>query len=289
MLKAFPSYKLLVQGANGAITEVSLPFTTQISTTREIQNSPAEANVTIYNLNMNNRENLYFDRYNFAGYRSFELYLGYGNDLSLVFKGNVMECYSVRSGVNFETHINAWDGGMFYISGFNSKTYNNTKVSDQIKSLMDEVKNGFVELGKMSPKIDENTSDISRPQSYFGKTTDIIKNIVGKAFDVFTENEEMKIVKKDEVISNGNITKISAKTGLLETPRKQEYTLEVTMMLEPKIQIGQAVELESVTAPRFNGTYKVIGVDHNALISENESSENTTTVILLYNSKYEKI
>lgn len=287
-MKAFPCYKLLVQGADGAITEVSLPFTVQITTRREIQNSPAEADVTIYNLNMNSRENLYFDRYNFAGYRSFELYMGYGGDMSLVFKGNVMECYSVRSGVNFETHINAWDGGMFYISGFNSKTYNNTKVSDQIKSLMDEVKNGNVKIGKISPKIDENTSEISRPQSYFGKTTDIIKNIVGKAFDVFTENEEIKIMKANEVV-DGNITEISAETGLIETPRKQEYTLEVKMMLEPRIQIGQAVELNSITAPRFNGVYKVIGVDHDALISENESSENTTTVILLYNSKYEKI
>ena len=76
MLKYFPSYRLIVEGANGGVTEVALPFTTQISTTREIQNAPAEANVTIYNLNMNNRENLYFDRYNFAGYRKFELYMG---------------------------------------------------------------------------------------------------------------------------------------------------------------------------------------------------------------------
>ena len=88
---------------------------------------------------------------------------------------------------------------------------------------------------------------------------------------------------KNDEIREGAVTKICAETGLIETPRKMEYTLEVTMMLEPRLQIGQAVELESITAPRFNGTYKIIGVDHDALISENESSENKTKVILLYN------
>ena len=90
-------------------------------------------------------------------------------------------------------------------------------------------------------------------------------------------------MRHDEV-REGTITVINAETGLIETPRKQQYTLEVTMMLEPRLQVGQLAELQSITAPRFNGTYKIIGVNHDALISENESSENKTKVTLLYNA-----
>lgn len=282
MLKAFPCYQIKAQGADGAVTTIELPFTSEIGIRREIQNSPAEADVTILNLNMNTRENLYFDRYNFAGYRTFEIYLGYGGQLSLCFKGNIMECYSVRKGVNFETHINAWDGGAFFVSGWNSRSYNNSDPSKQIEALQGEVADSKVLVGKVSERLDNDIDQIIRPTAYYDKTYDNIKNIAGDNYDTFVENEKLYVMRKDEA-RDGAVTLISAETGLIETPRKQEYTLEVTMMLEPRLQVGQMAELQSITAPRFNGTYKIIGVDHNATISENESNENKTKVILLYN------
>lgn len=283
MLKAFPCYQIKAQGADGAVTTIELPFTSEIGIRREIQSSPAEADVTIYNLNMNSRENLYFDRYNFAGYRTFEIYLGYGGQLSLCFKGNIMECYSVRKGVNFETHINAWDGGAFFVSGWNSRSYKNSAPSKQIEALQGEVAESKVVVGKVSERLDDDAYEILRPVAYYDKTYDNIKNIAGDNYDTFVENEKLYVMRKDEA-RDGAVTLISAETGLIETPRKQEYTLEVTMMLEPRLQVGQMAELQSITAPRFNGTYKIIGVDHNATISENESNENKTKVILLYNS-----
>ena len=282
-LKAFPCYKVLVEGANGNITEVTLPFTTEIQITRQIQNGPAEANITIYNLNMNNRENLYFDRFNFDGYRKFEIYLGYSGQLSLCFKGNVMECYSVRKGVNFETHINAWDGGTYYTSGWNSRTYNNKSPKKQIEALQGEVTESKVTVGKISDQVDYYAYDIIRPTAFYDSTLRNIENIAGEEFDVFVENEKLYVMNKNEA-REGAVTVISAETGLIETPRKQEFTLEVTMMLEPRLQIGQMAELKSVTAPRFNGTYKIIGVDHSATISENESNQNTTKVSLYYDA-----
>ena len=105
--------------------------------------------------------------------------------------------------------------------------------------------------------------------------------------EYFSTEERMitlKDVMKNDEAREGNVTVINAETGLIETPRKMEYTLELTMMLEPRLQIGQLAKLESITAPRFNGTYKIIGVDHSATISENESNQNTTKVTLLYSA-----
>ena len=282
-LKAFPCYEVLVEGADGHIADVKLPFTTEIQITRNIQNGPPEANLTIYNLNMNTRENLYFDRFNFAGYRSIEIYLGYSGQMSLCFKGNVIECYSVRSGVNFETHITAWDGGMYYTSGWNSRSYNNPNPKQQIEALQNEVAESRVTVGKISDQVEAEIPDTIRPTAFFGNTVDNIQNLVGDGYDIFVENEKMYVMKQDEA-REGAVTVISAETGMIETPRKMEYTLETTMMLEPRLNIGQLAELKSVTAPRFNGTYKIIGVDHNATISENESNQNTTKVTLLYNA-----
>lgn len=283
MLKAFPCYKIIAEGVNGAETIVTLPFTSQISIRREIQNMPAEADVTIYNLNMNNRENLYFDRYNFAGYRRLEVYMGYGGNYSLCFKGNIMECYSVRSGVNFETHINAWDGGVYYTSSVSSENCKIANPSENVRFLQNQAQLSNVKVGKISEKVNEDNPKIIRTTSYFGKTIDLIKELIGDNYDAFVDNEELNVMRHDEV-REGTITVINAETGLIETPRKQQYTLEVTMMLEPRLQVGQLAELQSITAPRFNGTYKIIGVNHDALISENKSSENKTKVTLLYNA-----
>lgn len=283
MLKAFPCYKIIAEGVNGAETTVTLPFTSQISIRREIQNMPAEADLTIFNLNKDNRENLYFDRYNFAGYRKLEVYMGYGGNYSLCFKGNIMECYSVRSGVNFETHINAWDGGMYYTSSVSSENCKIAKPSENVKFLQNQAQLSNVKVGKVSSNLDKDKDKIIRTTSYFGKTIDLIKELIGDNYDAFVDNEELNVMRHDEV-REGTITVINAETGLIETPRKQQYTLEVTMMLEPRLQVGQLAELQSITAPRFNGTYKIIGVNHDALISENESSENKTKVTLLYNA-----
>ena len=281
-LKAFPCYQIYVEGANGDVADIKLPFTSEIQITRQIQNGPPEANLTVYNLNMNTRENLYFDRFNFGGYRIIEIYMGYGGQMSLCFKGNVMECYSVRKGVNFETHINAWDGGMYYTSGWNSRSYNNKDPKKQIEALQKEVAKSKVSVGKISDMVGLDANEILRPTAYYDKTITNIENIAGDNYDVFVENEKLFVMRKDEA-REGAVTIINAGTGLIETPRKMEFTLEVTMMLEPRLQIGQLAQLESVTAPRFNGTYKIIGVDHNATISENESGQNTTKVTLFYN------
>ena len=54
------------------------------------------------------------------------------------------------------------------------------------------------------------------------------------------------------------------------------------MIFEPRLQIGQFVEIESKTETIYNGTYKVVGIEHTGMISDAQSGQCKTKVRLNY-------
>lgn len=65
---------------------------------------------------------------------------------------------------------------------------------------------------------------------------------------------------------------------MLETRRGAN--LEVKMLFEPTLIIGQLLEINSEIQPIFNGQFKVLGFTHDCLISPTQSGTRTTTVNL---------
>ena len=55
-------------------------------------------------------------------------------------------------------------------------------------------------------------------------------------------------------------------------------TLVFNMIFEPRLEVGQVIELRSQLAPQFNGQYKIFGLKHNGIISDTKGGTATTTV-----------
>ena len=65
------------------------------------------------------------------------------------------------------------------------------------------------------------------------------------------------------------------------TPKKNATVLEVGLIFEPRVTICQALELESITFPEANGTFKVIEISHRGMISPQVAGSVITNLKLL--------
>ena len=92
------------------------------------------------------------------------------------------------------------------------------------------------------------------------------------------------------MLSNYGAYLIQSDTGLLGTPKRYEAVLEIEMLFEPDIRLGQCVEIVSETwgnnledqKKSFNGQYKVVGLEHNCTISGATAGTRTTKLQMLY-------
>ena len=87
----------------------------------------------------------------------------------------------------------------------------------------------------------------------------------------------INIMKPNEVIE-GFVPLINDASGLLATPQRKDATLSINMIFEPRLLIGQVIEIQSSIAPQFDGQYKIYGLKHSGTISDSIAGQCTTTV-----------
>jgi hypothetical protein len=83
----------------------------------------------------------------------------------------------------------------------------------------------------------------------------------------------------------GYVPVIDDNSGLLGVPEHEDAILTVRMIFEPRLVIGQKIEIKSQVAPMFNGQYKIYGIRHEGTISDAVSGKATTTLEMLIGSQ----
>ena len=283
MLKWTRNYILSIQ-AEGGWLDISMPYTLTFNIVR---NTMAQANTgrfTILNLAEDTRRRIYKDKFTTNVYKGIELRAGYGESketLPLIFKGNIKQAYSQRNGVNYETSIEAYDAGFAYVNSNTGRSFAKGTTDKQIiESLIKDLPNISVgKIGTFPNKIDKGNA-------MQGPTIELIKNIAKSNF--FIDNEKAYCLQENECI-HGNIEKITSATGLLGSPLREEALLTFSILFEPRLQVGQYIQLESQTEKLFNGEYKVIGIEHQGTISDAASGQCITKATLYYGAEGLKI
>lgn len=276
MIKWTRNYILSIQ-AEGGWLDITMPYTMSFSIVR---NTMAQANTgrfTILNLAEDTRRRIYKDKYRTNVYKGIELRAGYGDTketLPLIFKGNIMQAYSQRNGVNYETSIEAYDGGFAYVNANTARAFADGTPDKQIlESLIQDLPH--VTKGKIGEYLDK----LPKGNTMNGPTAELIKNISKSNF--FIDNEKAYCLQDNECIK-GSIQKITSDTGLMGSPLREEALLTFTIMFEPRLQVGQYIQLESQTEKLFNGEYKVLGIEHQGVISDAQSGRCITKASLYY-------
>lgn len=255
------------------------PITIEFDVTKTTQ-SQNVSRITIYNLDGATREAIYQDRLLLdtnPNLKWITLEAGYGDNykkgLPLVTWGYIQECHSVRSGVDFITTIDVTDPDI--LTEYCGVTFEaGTTYKEAYKYLISQLPNlkigetGMLEGAFTIPTVFDGNAFV----------------LVNKLTDghTFVDNGIINTLNDNETLSNYGCYYIAADTGLLDTPKRYDHILEISMLFEPTIKVGQLVEIKSSTQARFDGQYKVLGINHKCMISGAESGTRTTSLQLQY-------
>jgi hypothetical protein len=175
------------------------------------------------------------------------LSVGYQDRLEIIFKGTVHTGSNERQGPDLVTSLESLDGGFDFINSFTSRTVEGGRRS--IDAALSDMTNTGV--GKITDR-----PVLTRPKVLVGNSARLIDDMVGPGETWYIENEQLYVIKDDEVISRF-IPVVSAATGLISTPTRESKRVTFQTMINPTVKIGGLVQLKSVTAPHLDGIYKI--------------------------------
>lgn len=281
MRKWTRNYVLTVQVDKDAkeYVNITYPLTMSFNIKRSVNATANTATITILNLAESTRRKVFLDNYKFMYYKGIELRAGYGEKietLPLIFKGNIQSAFSKRKGVDYETTIDALDGGFAYVNATSNRQFGKGTTDRQaLKALISDLDKCFIKPGRLG----NFNSIMPRGNTISGSTFDFLKDYSEDNF--FIDLEKVNCLLYNEGFE-GNIKVIDSSCGLLGSPLREEAFLTFEMIFEPRLQIGQFIELKALTENVFDGTYKVVGIEHSGIISDAQSGQCKTKVSLNY-------
>lgn len=257
---------------------VEYPITCKFTVHRGVLSNATTATIQLYNLALSTRNKIFQDAYtNFLGWESFKyvhLEAGYGDksNMSMIFKGRILNAYSSKAGgqVDIVTTIQAQALDIFdcqtshqFAAGTSFLDAHNTIASDMPNVTIGNV--GGLE------------GTFQTPTTFDGNAFEQLNKLTGG--HSFVDNGVLNTVMDNEVI-DVPVPVITDSSGLLETPARHDANLDIKMLFEPSLIIGQLLEIKSTISPNFNGQFKVIGFTHDCLISPTQAGNRITTVNL---------
>lgn len=283
-MKLHRKYILTVQiNDSGDTITVTDPITIEIDIRRNTFSSAGTGVFRIYNLNPRHRLMLIHELYDYVHYRQIVLQAGYADQkkLPVIFQGNVIQAYSWRERTNFVTEIQCYSG-IYAIK--NSKLQTTLDAGyDTRRAMLAVVQNmsrNNVSLGKIG---NFSTDPNPRGITLSGDAWQTLQDMAGQDAQVYIDNEKVYVLQKDEYSPTQKQFLITSTTGLLETPRRNQNHLDIRILFQPQINIGDLVNIESgsldiglstaETRVRansqaiYNGVRAVIGVNHTGIIS----------------------
>lgn len=258
-----------VKGASIVITS---PLTIKFNVQRMPFAGRCTASIDIYNLDKDTRSQLFLDWYDFENIRQVTLEAGYENGkFDLIYKGRIRICTTRKEYTDNITHIDAISGlgvldSMLSTSLKEGESLRNT--AGEIISDMPGIQPGEISLPEFTFK---------RPVALIGNAISVLKTYTKD--NVAIDLDKVIVIDEDEVI-DGDVRVIDDETGLLGTPERQQTSLVVNCIFEPRIKVGQGLEIKSSIAPEFDGQYKVWGVCHNGTIGATQGGKCVTTITL---------
>lgn len=273
-------YRLTVQDVdeNGmpinSITIITNPITIKFSVNRSLFSEVNVMDAEIYNLAPKTYNQLFFDYFNLKT-RRVTLEAGYSETgLSTIFIGDMWSCYTHREGATIITKMHCIMGlkSMQQHTDVTLAGITRDKVLAKVASDMS------LELAIYSGEDKEFT----RPITLMDNSMKIAQQYSDG--NAHIDNGKLMILENADAIK-GEVPLINDQSGLLGVPRHEDALLSVDIILEPRMLVGQIVEINSRIHPMFNGQYKVFGIKHEGTISESESGIATTTLEMLVGSQ----
>lgn len=270
------TYKLEIFTPAGKQLIIQPPFSIQFNINRNTLSSANKADITIYNLGRETRNQIYKDRFSITEYWRVKLSAGYGNRLHDIFIGNIYEAYSSKQKTEWITKLDCFDGMDAIQNGFTSKTIDkDTPKQNILKSIINDMPN--VISGALGQPAEGSSP---RGKALIGQSSSLLSQETGDKY--FIDNETVNVLNDNETIK-GAVIKLDP-DDLLSTPKRREAFLDVSTLFQPQVQLGRIYEIESLEA-RYNGQYKIVGFNHNVTISGAAAGQAITNLSLYFGAE----
>jgi len=261
VIKFGRNYLLSIETASGKTIKIGPPFTVEFDITRNTLTSANVAQFRVYNLSPENRNQIRFNVFDTGIFRGLKFEAGYGSDLGIAFSGGINIAWSVREGVNFISQIECFDGGFAFANGTTNQQF---PAGVAQKSVIAAISKDLPHTS--TGAIGSYPGVLSKGNAYSGNTGKILDELTGGG--AFIDNGIFNALNSNEYIAETNdITVINTESGLLGTPIREPSVVRFDMLFEPRLSVGQKINLQSETEEAYNGVYKVTGVKHRGVIS----------------------
>jgi hypothetical protein len=258
-------YELNITNENGTEVKVRPPLHIEFQGQKSIRGQLNNMTINIFNLKKEHYLGLVKDAEDQKKI-SVTLSIGYNKKADTIFKGNVQKGTNSKSGAEIVTSLECLDGGFDAIGSFTSKTVSGSENS--VNAIIDDMPN--TEKGKITTQ-----KEVVRPIILLGNSYNLLQEIIDKDQTFWIDNEEVYIMKKNDVTSSF-IPTVRAGTGLLGTPERENKIVTFSTTLNPQIRLGRRVNLDSVTAPHLNGIYKVETIGYKGALDGSDWSQSCT-------------
>nr|DAR16764.1 MAG TPA: 43 kDa tail protein [Caudoviricetes sp.] len=218
---------------------------------KTINEKPNPAKIQVWNLNRDHINQLLSQ-----DYKKVALSVGYG-ELRQIYVGDITKTRIQREGLDFVLTLECSDGHQAYTQ---SRAKTTLKAGATDKQIVEE-------LQKTMPKVQTGAIDIPNQRKLHrgrvlnGNSRDILTKIArNNNADWSIQDGALIFLPKDKVL-NDDAVLISQDTGMINAPEQTDEGLELTCLLNPALQIGGLVKVESII-DYFNGEYKIIKLAH---------------------------
>lgn len=218
---------------------------------KTINEKPNPAKIQVWNLNRDHINQLLSGEF-----KKVALSVGYG-ELRQIYAGDIVKPRVLRDGLDFVLTLECADGHQAYTTSRATTTLKAGATDEQI----------IQELQKTMPKVQSGAIDIPnkrklpRGKVLNGNSRDILTKIArNNGADWSIQDGSLVFLPKDKVL-NDDAVLLSQDTGMINAPEQTDEGLELTCLLNPALQIGGLVKVESIL-PYFNGEYKIVKLAH---------------------------
>lgn len=287
-LKSNRAFIMVIQVGETELLEINSPCTVEFEIVRTNLGESNTANFTVYNLSKTNRGKIFKDVNTPQVKRAIEFFAGYSEKktdiLPRCFKGEIKRAISQRTGSDFKTVIEAFDGSTSQNPQVVSET---TPAGTSNMELLTKLTSSMSGVDTITMGTSAGLLNIAkRSTAIFGPIIDVVKQLSNDKFYIDSGNA---YVLGDNEVVNGEIRLLDANNGIIGTPRRGELYTEIDMIFEPRIKPSQLIELRTITEDRFNGVYKVTGIIHRGTISGAVAGTCLTTLTLQYQKNYKVV
>ncbi len=260
---------------------ITMPFTCEFTVVRETLAQSSTATIRIYNLSQPTRDRLYKDPFWSTQKRYLEFYAGYLGEskdegfMPRIFYGLLLSCTSWREGVNSITEFQATSMAFDATNADDDLTVPAGQTAKEVLRRLNARMPGI----NPQPIVGDSFATITYPGAFVlsGKVWQSIRQ-VSNGLAVLDNNTLVAL--SDNEAARSPIPLISSASGIIGTPKRGQYGVEVTLIFEPRFTLQQIVQLQSEFNPNLSGTYKIYGFRHSGIISPRVGGNLQTEVTL---------